>query len=155
MSAAHAADGRGTSATPAPFERVHPLRETRRGPRPFPTLYWLRDPALLHAISDLERRGAIAGYAERIAADPVFRATVATDHARYAAERWALLTDADRARCAALGFTAALRDRGVAGAADPAAVKCLHAHAAHALADRAAGRPENAIGAEVLGRLGA
>ena len=136
------------------FERVFPIKETPKGPRPFPTLYWLLDPALLHAISDLERRGAIASFAERVAADPAFAAAVRRDHRRYAAERWALLSGADRLRVAAAGFTAALRDRGVGGAGDDAAVKCLHAHAAHALADRAAGREPNAIGAEVLDAVG-
>ena len=134
------------------FERVHPLRDTRRGPRPFPTLFWLTDPGLLHAISDLERRGAIAGFARRIGADAGFRAAVAADHERYAAERWKRLTLDEQVAVETLGFTAALRHRGVGGAAHPEAVKCLHAHAAHALADRAARRPENVIGAEVLER---
>ena len=137
------------------FERVHPLKQTPRGPRPFPTLYWLVDPTLLRAISDLERRGSIAGFAARVGSEPAFAAAVERDHRRYAARRWALLSPAERRLAEAAGFAAALRDRGVGGAGDPAAVKCLHAHAAHALADRAAGEAPNAIGAEVLHACGA
>ncbi len=138
----------------ARFERVHPLKQTKNGPRPFPTLFWLTDPVLLRAVSDLERLGAIAGFIERVGTDGGFRTSVAADHARYAAERWSLLGAAARATVEELGFTAALRDRGVGGASNPEAVKCLHAHAAHALADRAASRAENVIGAEVLQRCG-
>lgn len=136
------------------FERVFPLKQTAAGPRPFPTLYWLTAPDLLRAISDLERRGRIAELVARVEADAAFRAAVASDHRRYARERWALLDAPARERVAAHGFTAALRDRGVGGAAHPEAVKCLHAHAAHALADRAADRPQNVIGAEVLADSG-
>ena len=103
----------------ARFERVHPLKETKNGPRPFPTLYWLTDPALLRAVSDLERLGAIAGFIERVGTDSGFRSSVAADHARYAAERWGLLDDAARIVVAESGFAVALRDRGVGGAATP------------------------------------
>lgn len=149
MPAGHA---RGSSVSGA-FERVCPLKQTAHGPRPFPTLYWLRDPALIHALSDLERRGTIAELVARVQSDQAFRDAVRGDHARYAAERWSLLGEGGRAEAERLGFAAALRDRGVGGAACHTAVKCLHAHAAHALADRAAGRTENVIGAEAIGRV--
>jgi hypothetical protein len=48
-----------------------------------------------------------------------------------------------------------LRERGVGGVADFTKIKCLHAHVAHALADRAAGSDVvNHVGQSTLHTLG-
>ena len=67
-------------------------------------------------------------------------------HTAYANERWSRLTDEHQAYIDSHGWTANLRDVGVAGIGNFAHVKCLHCHYAHFLA-----RPQhgNVIGAWV------
>lgn len=55
-------------------------------------------------------------------------------HESYARERWEMLTPSDRELVERNGWTRALRDVGVAGIRNFAAVKCLHTHYAHFLA---------------------
>ena len=59
---------------------------------------------------------------------------IEADHRRYGEQRWALLTEDDRAWCERKGYDAVLRDTGVGGIRDAGAVRCLHVHLAHALA---------------------
>ncbi|MEM8781295.1 MAG: DUF501 domain-containing protein [Planctomycetota bacterium] len=139
----------------AAFEVVHPLGGVDGKGEPFPTLYWLCDEALRRAVADLERCGWIKRLEEKARADAAFAAALAADHRRYAAARWAMLDKDQRAACEGRGWGAALRDRGVGGVADFTKVKCLHAHVAHALADRASdSEVVNAVGAWALARLG-
>ena len=96
---------------------------------PFPTLYWLSCPALVQAIGRLEGAGGIELLAGELARDP----ELAVDHD--AAER--RLRDASEALAGAgprLDGGAAL-EAGIAGEAPGGGVKCVHAHAALALAD--------------------
>ena len=106
--------------------RIHPIVDSGAGARPFPTLFWLTCSAVDAAIARIEAAGGIARAEAAIAEDEALRAAVAADHEAYAAERWSLLTPAERAR-----WTAALRDRGIGGIADRTRVKCLHLHWAH------------------------
>ncbi len=82
--------------------------------RPMPTRYWLVDPVLQKAVSTLEAAGGV-----RRAAAAVDPAAVAAAHARYAAERDALVP-ADHRGPRPAG--------GVGGTRT--GVKCLHAHLA-------------------------
>jgi hypothetical protein len=76
---------------------------------PFPTRHWLVCRRLVEAVSRLEAAGGVRA----LEADPDMAAPLAEAHRRHAA-----LQEGHR----------------VAGAGDPAHVKCLHAHLAFALA---------------------
>ena len=139
----------------AAYDRVHPLRWRRGRPQPFPTIFWLRAPELLRAVSDFERLGGIARWEQRLAEDPDLREAVHGDHARYAALRARMLTPDDRQAIRRFGLTDAFAGTGIAGirlgghsSQGQPGLKCLHAHVAHALADA------NAVGAGVLAELG-
>jgi uncharacterized protein len=85
---------------------------------PMPTRYWLVDPALREAVSRLESTGGV-----RQAETEVDPDALAAAHARYAAERDAIVAD-DRVGPRPSG--------GVGGTRQ--GVKCLHAHLAWWLA---------------------
>jgi hypothetical protein len=104
---------------------------------PFPTTWWLTCPCLAEAVSDLESAGACATWAARIATEPELAERVLSSDARYRSGRAALAAAGDP--CAGVG---------VAGQADPLAVKCLHARLAAEV-----GGPGDPIGAEVLASL--
>lgn len=109
----------------------------RNGPfmndgRPMPTRYWLVDRDLVRAVSRLEGGGGVRQAENEIAAD-----RLAATHARYAAERDALIP-ADHSGPRPFGGVGGTR-RGV---------KCLHTHLAHHLA-----RGDDPVGEWVLARL--
>jgi uncharacterized protein len=98
--------------------------------RPFPTTYYLTCPWLVGAISRVEATGGVARWRAAAAADDALAASL---------ER----ADAEQRR---------IRpelDVGIGGTRDPRAVKCLHAHAAFALA-----RPEYDLGDRILDEAG-
>jgi hypothetical protein len=122
-----------------PFDRprvicVAPLLEDGT---PFPTTFWLTCPHLVEAVSRLESAGETASWTGRIAGDPALSAALTAADAAYRAARAAETHGADP-----------FPGVGVAGQADPLAVKCLHAR----LAARLAGIPDP-IGASVLDAL--
>lgn len=92
--------------------------------RPFPTREWLLDRRLHVAVSRLEAEGGVRA----LEADPAMAGPLAEAHARHADLHG--------------GYR-------VAGAGDPAHVKCLHAHLAFALAE--GGTP---VGDWILARAG-
>jgi len=100
---------------------------------PMPTRYWLVDPELRDAVSRLEATGGV-----RQAEAEVDPASLANAHARYAAERDALVPG-DR--------TGPRPSGGVGGTRQ--GVKCLHAHLAWWLAGG-----DDPVGEWVAGRLG-
>jgi hypothetical protein len=110
--------------------RCYPIRWINERPTPFPTLYWLADEDLVKRISHVEREGWIKRFEARIAADPELTDAYRGDHASYIEERWALLSEQDRAHAEALG----LRERGIGGLLDFGKIKCLHLQYAHHLA---------------------
>ena len=120
------------------IELVYPLRFRRGVPTPFPTIYWLRDPELDRALAELERQQAVGRLEQRIADDDELRAAVAKDHERYRDARWAMLSAEHRAVVQASPSLSRAFATGVGGTANPAAVKCLHAHYAHHLATQSA-----------------
>jgi uncharacterized protein len=83
---------------------------------PFPTTFWLTCPALVAAVSRLEAAGGVERWTRAAAEDPGLAASVARAHAEQRELRPEL-------------------DLGVGGARRGAeGLKCLHAHAAFALA---------------------
>ena len=106
---------------------------------PFPTTYYLTCPHLVAAVSRLEAAGGVERWSERVAADPELRASVE----RAGEEQRAL-----RRRLAAgrIGSDAGSSlELGIAGSANPLQLKCVHAHAAFALA-----RPGYLLGEQIL-----
>jgi hypothetical protein len=93
---------------------------------PFPTTYWLTCPWLVQAIARIEAAGGVARFSAAAESDPELRAGV-------------LAADGEQRR---------LRpelDGGIGGTRAPLSLKCLHAHAAYALA-----RPGYELGERIL-----
>jgi hypothetical protein len=96
---------------------------------PFPTTYYLTCPWLVAALARIEAGGGVERWSERAAGDAQLRASV---------ER----ADEEQRR---------LRpelDVGIAGTRNPLKLKCLHAHAAFALA-----RPGYELGERILAEV--
>ena len=98
--------------------------------RPFPTTYYLTCPWLVAAISRIEAGGGVARWARAAASDPELGASLASADAEQRRIRPEL-------------------DAGIGGTREPGALKCLHAHAAFALA-----RPGYDLGERVLDEAG-
>lgn len=105
---------------------------------PFPTMYWLTHPHLRGLISQLEISSThnVKLLEERLKSRPAYLKSMERAHISYGTNRWKLLTDRDvtdivskRHWEGALGL-----ERGVAGIRKHNTIKCLHAHAAHFLA---------------------
>jgi len=109
---------------------------------PFPTTYYLTCPQLVAAIARLEAAGGVERWSDEVERDPVFAANLerATDDQRRIRRELA-----DGATGADGG---ASLDLGIAGSANPRRLKCLHAHAAYALA-----RPGYLLGERVLAEV--
>lgn len=112
--------------------------------RPFPTLYYCSCPTLVTAVGRLESDGGVARWTSRLAAEPGL-ARSAVDAAADSAVRRA---DLVHAHGLAMVDGGASLTSGVGGVSDLLAVKCLHAHVAHALA-----RPGYALGEAILAEV--
>ena len=112
--------------------------------RPFPTLFYCTCPTLVAAVSRLESDGGVAAWTRRVAAEPQLARSAAGAAADSAVRR------ADLVRAYGLGMVdgGASLATGVGGVSDLLAVKCLHAHVAHALA-----RPGYALGEAMLAEV--
>jgi len=98
--------------------------------RPFPTGFWLTCPHLVAAVSRVEAAGGVERWTRAVAEDPQLAGSLARAHAEQRALRPEL-------------------DLGVAGArAGAGGLKCLHAHAAFALA-----RPGYELGERILAEV--
>jgi hypothetical protein len=113
--------------------------------RPFPTLYYCTCPTLVSAVSRLESAGGVARWTRRLAADKALAASVAAAAAESARRRRELVEEH--------GLTmidgGESLDSGVGGVRGRGALKCLHAHVAHALA-----APGYLLGDSVAAELG-
>lgn len=98
--------------------------------RPFPTTYYLTCPWLVAAVSRLEADGGVARYRRDAAEDEALGASLAEADAEQRRIRPEL-------------------DVGIGGTREPGSVKCLHAHAAFALA-----RPGYALGERIVAEAG-
>jgi uncharacterized protein len=109
---------------------------------PFPTTYYLTCPHLVAAVARLEAAGGVERWSAAVAASPELAAELerATDEQRSVRRELAGGTTG-RDGGASL-------ELGIGGSANPHRLKCLHAHAAYALA-----RPGYALGDLVLAEL--
>jgi hypothetical protein len=123
--------------------RVHPVVAGK----PFPTLYWLTCPFLTREIGHLEAAGWVNQLEVRMMEQPDLRSAMHEAHQHTCAQRDQLMSPEEKAALAADGTLVGLDGRGIGGISDWDRLKCLHLHAAHALAD------ENAIGDIVLQAL--
>ena len=112
--------------------------------RPFPTLYYLTCPTLVAGVGRLESAGGVRAWTARLEVDPALARSL----------REAAAVTRRRRRTLALRLGRPMADggaslrTGVGGVHDVRAVKCLHAHVAHALA-----HPTYAFGAAVLAEV--
>jgi len=111
---------------------------------PFPTSYYLTCPHLVAAISRLEAEGGVERWGRRVQQD----ASLAASLARATREQQGLRRELARDRVGKDGGSSLAL--GIAGAHDPENLKCLHAHAAFALA-----RPGYELGEAILGEVDA
>ena len=117
--------------------------------KPFPTLYWLIDPALNYRIDRAEARGTIADMQVRVDSDPALQAAMVRDHRRHIARRASYLSGAERAHLDVSGQWPAILERGVGGIADFARIRCLHTwYAAHLVEANTVGGLLQALWAE-------
>jgi hypothetical protein len=96
---------------------------------PFPTTYYLTCPQLVAAISRLEAAGGVERWTRKVEEDPALRASL------------------DRANAEQRELRPELPG-GIAGSTRGGSLKCLHAHAAFALA-----RPGYELGEHILAEL--
>jgi hypothetical protein len=108
---------------------------------PFPTTFWLSCRVLVRAVGELESSGGVAALEGELAARPGLRRSRASADARVRALR-ARLDDGGRRADAGAALATSLE-----GGLPSAPLKCLHAHAAVALAT-----PPYALGRLVLER---
>lgn len=124
--------------------RVHPVIEGK----PFPTLYWLTCPFLSKEIGHLEAEGWVKRLEARMAENGELRSAMHKAHQSTCIQRNQLLSSDEKASLSsAEGTLVGLEGRGIGGIADWDRLKCLHLHAAHALAD------ENPMGSIILRAL--
>jgi hypothetical protein len=97
--------------------------------RPFPTQYYVTCRHLVAAISRLEAAGGVDRWTRAVAEDPALAASLAAADAEQRALRPEL-------------------DAGIGGSTRGGSLKCLHAHAAFALA-----RPGYVLGERILAEL--
>ena len=102
--------------------------------KPFPTLYWLSSKDLYKAISQIETNGAVKHLEQRIEEDQLFRESYLGNQKAYVAQRWQAMTDNDKSRIDALGFTDLFHRYGIGGIAQWDKIRCLHMQYAHHLA---------------------
>ena len=94
--------------------------------RPFPTLFWLVDPALCYRIDRSEAGGLIKQFQQRIDRESKLQSDMRDDHEAYIALREKCMRPEIRQRLEALGFSKALVTKGVGGIGDFTRIRCLH-----------------------------
>ena len=109
---------------------------------PFPTTYYLTCRHLIAAVSRVEAAGGVERWSAAVASDAV----LASDLERATAEQRAIRHALAAGRTGADGGESL--ESGIGGSRNPAQLKCLHAHAAYALA-----RPGYLLGEAVLAEL--
>jgi uncharacterized protein len=97
--------------------------------RPFPTQFWLTCPQLVAAVSRLEAAGGVERWSRAARADPALAASLDAGQAEQRALRPEL-------------------PGGIGGSTRTGSLKCLHAHAAYALA-----RPGYELGQRIVAEV--
>jgi len=110
---------------------------------PFPTTYYLTCPHLVAAVSRLEAAGGVERFGRLAESDPGLGESLARATERQRALRRGLASGL------AGSDAGSSLDLGIGGSHDPSRLKCLHAHAAFALAD-----PGYELGEAILAELG-
>jgi hypothetical protein len=118
-------------AVRCPFGNPAVTEQSPRDERgdPFPTTFWLSCPHLVAAISRLEAAGGVERWTRAAQDDPELEASLREAHAEQRELRPEL-------------------DVGIGGSSRTGSLKCLHAHAAFALA-----RPGYELGDRILAEL--
>jgi hypothetical protein len=109
---------------------------------PFPTTYYLTCPHLVAAVARLEAAGGVERWGEAAAADPALASSLTEATLEQRAIRRALAAG----RTGRDGGSSL--ELGIGGSGQPERLKCLHAHAAFALA-----RPGYELGARILAEV--
>jgi hypothetical protein len=104
--------------------------------KPFPTTYYLTCRHLVAAVSRLEAAGGVERWTAAAARDRELASSL-----EWATEEQRRI----RRELASTGVPADTLELGIGGSRNPAALKCLHAHAAFALA-----RPGYVLGERIL-----
>ena len=99
------------------------------GGEPFPTMYWLTCRHLVAAVSRLEAAGGVERWSEAVRTDPELGASLERGNAEQRRIRPEL-------------------DVGIGGSSRTGSLKCLHAHAAYALA-----HPDYELGRRIVAEL--
>ena len=94
--------------------------------KPFPTLFWLVDPALCYRIDQVEASGLIKQLQGRVDSDPDLQRSMDRDHRAHMILRESFMQPATRQRLQDLGFSDAMTQRGIGGIADFTRIRCLH-----------------------------
>jgi hypothetical protein len=110
---------------------------------PFPTTYYLTCPQLVAAISRLEAAGGVERWSDAAREDPSLAASLERASEEQRSIRRSLAGEGDRRD------GGASLELGIGGAGRAGSLKCLHAHAAYALA-----RPGYELGERILAELG-
>ena len=112
------------------------------GGEPFPTTYYLTCPQLVAAIARLEAAGGVERWSEELEHDPELAAGLE----RTTAEQRRIRTELAAGHVGRDGGSSL--GLGIGGSANPRRLKCLHAHAAYALA-----RPGYPLGERILAEV--
>jgi uncharacterized protein len=109
---------------------------------PFPTTYYLTCPHVVAGVARLEAAGGVERWSARAAAEPRLGASLERGTAEQRAVR-RQLAGGDLGRDGGASL-----ELGIGGSRRPARLKCLHAHAAFALA-----RPGYTLGEEIVAEV--
>jgi uncharacterized protein len=109
---------------------------------PFPTTYYLTCPDLVAAIARLEAAGGVERWSEEVDRDPELAAGLE----RATEEQRRIRKELAAGRVGKDG--GASLELGIGGSANPRRLKCLHAHAAYALAN-----PGYVLGERILAEV--
>jgi hypothetical protein len=109
---------------------------------PFPTTYYLTCPQLVAAVARLEAAGGVERWGAEVEREP----ELAADLERATDEQRRLRRELAAGRVGRDG--GASLELGIGGSGNPRRLKCLHAHAAYALA-----RPGHRLGERVLAEI--
>jgi len=109
---------------------------------PFPTTYYLTCPHLVAAVARLEAAGGVERWSEEVERD----AALAADLERATEEQRLIRRELAGGKVGPDGGSSL--ELGIGGSANPRRLKCLHAHAAYALA-----QPGYLVGERILDEL--
>ncbi|MEM1143263.1 MAG: DUF501 domain-containing protein [Pseudomonadota bacterium] len=109
--------------------------------KPFPTLFWLVDPALSLRLDREEAAGLIAEFQALVDQTESLRSQMVDDHHRHIRLRESYLSAAEESQLKTRGQWRALSERGIGGIGNFDRIRCLHTwYAAHLVEANTIGR---------------